>query len=257
MFARPETGDLAALQSSFAQSLLSGEPAADGRLAVHRNNMKASLGAALAARFPVVLRLVGVEFFRAMAMVFVERHPPRSPVLAAYGAGFADFLDGFEPVADLPYLADVARVEWARHLAWHAADAPAISIEELTAVAPDRLDSVRFRLHPGATVVASIWPVISIWTTNTFDEEIKPIGPDRTGESALVTRPGLEVFVNALPPGTGLLFEALSAGIALGEAVAQAERAAGFDTAAALSLLFRSGAVTSLAVDRTDRQGHR
>lgn len=244
-----EVDSLATLQSGFAASLLSAEKVADRRFFVHRNNVKASLGAALAARFPVVLRLVGVEFFRAMAVVFVERHPPRSPVLAAYGAGFADFLDGFEPVADLPYLADVARLEWARHLAWHAADAPAISIEELTTVAPNRLDSVRLRLHPAATVVVSIWPVISIWTTNILDEEIKPIGPDQTGESALVTRPGLEIFVNALPPGTGLLFEALSAGIALGEAVAQAERAAGFDTAAALSLLFRSGAVTSLAVD--------
>ena len=251
-----EVDSLATLQSGFAASLLSAEKVADRRFFVHRNNMKASLGAALAARFPVVLRLVGVEFFRAMAVVFVERHPPRSPVLAAYGAGFADFLDGFEPVADLPYLADVARLEWARHLAWHAADAPAISIEELTTVAPNRLDSVRLRLHPAATVVVSIWPVISIWTTNILDEEIKPIGPDQTGESALVTRPGLEIFVNALPPCTGLLFEALSAGIALGEAVAQAERAAGFDTAAALSLLFRSGAVTSLAVDRTNRRGH-
>lgn len=249
MLAPLEVDSLATLQSGFAASLLSAEKVADRRFFVHRNNVKASLGAALAARFPVVLRLVGVEFFRAMAVVFVERHPPRSPVLAAYGAGFGDFLDGFEPVADLPYLADVARLEWARHLAWHAADAPAISIEELTTVAPDRLDSVRLRLHPAATVVVSIWPVISIWTTNILDEEIKPIGPDQTGESALVTRPGLEVFVNALPPGTGLLFEALSAGIALGEAVAQAERAAGFDTAVALTLLFRSGAVTSLAVD--------
>lgn len=248
MLARLEDG-LADFQSGFAASLLNAEKVADRRFSVHRNNVKASLGAALAARFPVVLRLVGMEFFRAMAMVFIERHPPRSPVLAAYGAGFGDFLDNFEPVADLPYLADVARLEWARHLAWHAADAPAISIEELNAVAPDRLDGVRLRLHPGATVVASIWPVISIWTTNTFDEEIKPIGPDLTGESALITRPGLEVFVNALQPGAELLFRSLSAGAALGEAVARAEHIAGFDTAAALSLLFRSGAVTSLAVD--------
>lgn len=246
MFAQPDAEGLATLQSDFAASLLSAERATGGRFAVHRNNVKASLDAALGARFPVVSRLVGTEFFRAMAAVFVEQHPPRSPVLAAYGAGFADFLDGFEPVADLPYLADVARLEWARHLAWHAADAPAISIEELTAVVSDRLDSVRLGLHPGAAIVASIWPVISIWTTNTFDEETKPIGPDQAGECALITRPGLEVFVNAMPPGSGLLFESLSTGVALGEAVARAEHVAGFDTATALALLFRSGAVASL-----------
>lgn len=254
MSARPEAAGLADLQSSFAGLLLNGEKAADGRFAVHRNNVKASLGAALAARFPVVLRLVGAEFFRAMAVVFVEQCPPRSPVLAAYGAGFGDFLDGFEPATDLPYLADVARLEWARHLAWHAADAPAVSIEELTAVAPDRLEGVLLRPHPAATVVASIWPVISIWTTNTFDEETRPIGSDQAGESALVTRPGLEVFVNALPPGVGLLFGTLSTGVALGEAVARAERVAGFDTATALSLLFRSGAVASLSAESADRK---
>jgi len=248
MLARLE-GGLADFQSGFAASLLNTEKVADRRFSVHRNNVKASLVAALAARFPVVLRLVGVEFFQAMALVFIERRPPRSPVLAAYGAGMGDFLDGFEPVADLPYLADVSRLEWGRHLAWHAADASTISIEALTAVEPDRLAGVRLDLHPAAIVVASVWPVISIWTTNTCDEETRPIGPDWGGENALITRPGLEVFVNALPPGAGLLFRSLSAGVALGEAVARAGHAAGFDTAASLSLLFRSGAVTSLAVE--------
>ncbi len=184
-----------------------------------------------------------------MALVFIERCPPRSPVLAAYGAGMGDFLDGFEPVADLPYLADVSRLEWGRRLAWHAADASTISIEALTAVEPDRLAGVRLDLHPAASVVASVWPVISIWTTNTGDEEARPIGPDWVGQSALITRPGLEVFVNALPPSAELLFRSLSAGVALGEAVARAEHIAGFETAAALSLLFRTGAVTSLAVE--------
>ena len=254
MIAQPEPDGLAVLQSNFAASLLSAERVTDSRFAVHRNNVKASLGAALAARFPVVSRLVGMEFFHAMASVFIEQYPPRSPVLATYGGAFGDFLDGFEPAAELPYLADVARLEWARHLAWHAADAPAISIEELAAVAPDRLDGMHLRLHPAATVVESVWPVISIWTTNTFDEETKPIGPDRGDECALITRPRLEVFVNALPSGAALLFRALSAGVALGEAVARAEHAAGFDTATALSLLFRSGAVASLSAESADRK---
>lgn len=74
-----EVDSLATLQSGFAASLLSAEKVADRRFFVHRNNVKASLGAALAARFPVVLRLVGVEFFRAMAVVFVERHPRGRP----------------------------------------------------------------------------------------------------------------------------------------------------------------------------------
>lgn len=256
MLRQPETDNLAVLQSDFAASLLCSESVVDARFTVHRNNMRASLIAVLSSRFPVVLRLVGAEFFQAMALVFIEQQPPTSPVLAEYGAGFGGFLDTFEPADGLPYLADVARLEWARHLAWHATDATAVSIERLAAIAPDRLDGVRLGLHPAAMVVASVWSVISIWTTNTFDDEIRPIGPDLAGENALVTRPGLEVFVNPLPPGVDLLFKALAVGVALGEAITRAERIAGFDTASALCLLFRSGAVTSLVVASFDCQEH-
>lgn len=256
MLRQPEADNLTVLQSDFAAGLLRSERAVDARFAVHRNNMRASLIAALGARFPVVVRLVGEEFFQAMALVFIEQQLPTSPVLAEYGAGFGDFLDTFEPADGLPYLADVARLEWARHLAWHATDATAVSIERLAAIAPDRLDGVRLGLHPAAMVVVSAWPVISIWTTNACDEEVRPIGPDLAGENALITRPGLEVFVNPLPPGVDLLFKALATGVALGKAVMQAERIAGFDTTSALSLLFRSGAVTSLVIDSFDCQEH-
>jgi len=261
MSAPLETTGLAAMQSAFAEALLRSDlsvPAAvaggaslrrDRRFAVYRNNMKASLAAALAARFPVVERLVGGEFFRAMALVFVERRPPDSPVLAEYGAGFAGFVDTFEPAADLPYLADVARLEWARHVAWHAADAEPIAIDRLAAVTVERLDSVSLALHPAVGVVASAFPVASIWTTNALDEETRSIGSDLPGEIALVTRPGLEVFVNVLPAGADVLLGMLAAGGALGEAVAAAEQTrSGFDAATALSVLFRSGAVATLSV---------
>lgn len=244
----PDAADLRALQSAFAASLLQRDVVVSMRAAIHRNNVQASLSAALAARFPVVARLVGAEFFRAMALHFIEQQPPRSPVLAEYGAGFAAFLDTFEPARQVPYLGDVARLEWARHLAWHAADAAALPIERLAAVAPDRLESVRLTLHPAAAIVASVWPVVSIWTTNAVDREVRPLGADAGSECALVTRPGLEVLVNRAPAGTDLLVASLIAGAGLGTAVEAAASVAGFDTAASLSLLFTAGAVTSLAV---------
>jgi hypothetical protein len=248
MPALPDVSDLRALQSAFAASLLQRDVTVSMRAAVHRNNVRASLSAALAARFPVVARLVGAEFFRALALQFIEQQPPRSPVLAEYGARFGDFLDAFEPAREVPYLADVARLEWARHLAWHAADAAVLPIERLAAVAPDRLESVRLGFHPATAIVASIWPVVSIWTTNAIDREVRPLGADAGSECALVTRPGLEVLVDRAPAGTDLLVASLLAGAGLGAAVDAATSVAEFDTAAALSLLFTAGAVTSLAV---------
>lgn len=244
----PEAKDLRAWQSVFAASLLRAGAIMPDRQAVHRNNTRASLSSALAARFPVVRRLVGPDFFRAMALCFIERQPPRSPVLAEYGAGFAHFLDGFAPAREVAYLADVARLEWARHLAFHAEEAAALSIERLTAVAPDRLEQVRLGLHPAASVVASAWPVVSIWTTNAHDQEVRPLGDGAGSECALVTRPELHVLVSALPAGSDRLVAALAEGNGLAEAVARAATVEGFDTATALSVLFRSGAVASLSV---------
>lgn len=92
--------------------------------AAYRNNVAVSLGQALGRRFPVIQRLVGDEFFAALARAYLAADPPRSPVLMEWGAGFADFLAGFRPLAGWPFMADVARIEWARGLAFHAADAP-------------------------------------------------------------------------------------------------------------------------------------
>ena len=94
-----------------------------GRFAVYRNNVHSSLINALAAGYPVTLQLVGDEFFRAMAGVYVQGFPPTSPLINEYGSDLADFIQGFAPAASVPYLADVARLERLRVRAYHAADA--------------------------------------------------------------------------------------------------------------------------------------
>ena len=133
------------LQRSFTQALLDPSTHVPGairgamhhesehRFAVHRNNVTVSLVAALAARFPVVERLVGEEFFRAMARAYVKREPPRSPVLLHYGATFPGFIEEFEPARTLAYLGDVARLELARGRAYHAADATPVGTEAFAA----------------------------------------------------------------------------------------------------------------------------
>lgn len=259
MPAQPDGGGLADLQHRFTRAVLQAplsvpdgvrrdvRPMRERRFGVYRNNVKASLAVALAARFPVVERLVGEEFFTAMALVFIERHPPRSPVLAEYGAAFASFLEGFDPAADLPYLPDIARLEWLRQVAYHSADAGAADIGRLAALPPEALDSVRLGLHPAMAVIASPWPIVSVWTTNTHDET--PEAPTNwVAETALVTRPHLEVLVQRLPPGADLLVDELAQGIALGAAADAASSAhESFDLAMALSTLFAAGAITTLS----------
>jgi hypothetical protein len=260
MPAQPEGNELIDLQHRFAHAVLQAtlsvpdgvrrdiRPTRERRFGVYRNNVKASLAAALTARFPVVVRLVGEEFFTAMALVFVERHPPHSPVLAEYGGAFATFLEGFDPAADLPYLPDIARLEWARHVAFHSADASAADIARLAALQPEQIGTAILAIHPAVTAIASPWPIVSLWTTNTYDATPQAPATDWTGETALVTRPHLDVLVQRVPPGTGLLVAELAQGNALGVAADAVSRAhESFDLATALSTLFGAGAIATVS----------
>jgi len=223
------TPSLASFETSFARALLdsrlpvpeivNGDPGISQarRFAVHRNNVVAGLIAALRSRFPVVEKIVGEEFFGAMARVFVAKSPPRSPILTTYGDEFADFIAAFEPARDVGYLSDVARLEAARTRAYHAADAAPIQPKEFAALDPRALVDTRVVLHPSAYIVRSAHPIVTIWAMNSGVRELAPI-QDWQAEDALVVRPHLEVEVRLLPPGGAAFLSVAGAGHTLGEA---------------------------------------
>ena len=215
------------------------------RLAVYRNNVTVGLIDALAARYPAVARIVGEEFFRAMARVFVRAHPPGHPLMMQFGSDFADFIAGFEPAVDLPYLADIARLEAARTRAYHAADAPPLDQAALAAIAPEQLPELGFRLHPSVEIIRSEHPIVTIWAMNAGEAEPGPID-DWSGEDALVARPALDVEVRRLPPGAAVFLATLAEGHHLGAAAAAAAHDPRFDLAAAFAVLIGAGLVTTV-----------
>ncbi len=111
---------------------------AEACLRIYRNHLVTTLSAALESTFPVVCRLVDKRFFAYAAHEYLRQHPPQSRCLAEYGAELADFLSGFEPCKDLPYLADVARFEWALNTAATVPEASPLEIEALAAIPPER-----------------------------------------------------------------------------------------------------------------------
>lgn len=242
-------------EAAFARALLDAEAAvpegiegregggAERRFAVYRNNVHASLVDVLAGRFPVSAKLVGDAFFRAMARIYVAKTPPDSAVLLRYGGGFADFVAGFPPAAPVPYLADVARLEWAWHGAYHAADAEPLPQEALAALVP-RAERLALTLHPSLRLVRSNYPLVTIWERAARDGGDEPVRLPAGGQDALVLRPALEVEVRRLPEGGAVFIQALQDGARLPEAAASASAAApAFDLAASLAGLMRSGAV--------------
>jgi hypothetical protein len=234
----------AALQAAFHAALWAEEPP-EGvigpdlaqRFAVYRNNVQHSLTRALAARFPVVERLVGAEFFAAMARVFIAAHPPQGPVLLVWGDAFVPFLAGFPPVAGLPWLACVARLELARGVAYHAADAVAVGAEGLAVPDPAAL---RFRLHPSVTLFVSDYPAVAIWQSQQTGAVAAPLPPGPC--YALIARAAdFDVVVEPLDGGTFAVLSALAEGQALGAAAELA------DPTQALALLLRHSLITEVS----------
>jgi hypothetical protein len=236
----------AGLQARFSRALLERTGAPPGlkrsdRFNIHRNNVAGSLTRVLRAHFPAVLRLVGEDFFQGAAREFIGTHPPASPVLLEYGGAFPEFIEGFEPAKGVPYLAGIALLEWLRHTAYHAADLDPLTAEALALVPPGDAGGIAFTLHPSAGLIASPYPIVSIWETNAFDEQVRPVA-GLGGEAALIVRPEFEVAVLRLNPGEYAFATALARGSALAAAVAEARTHTGFALAPALARLIRAGA---------------
>lgn len=190
------------------------------RFAVYRNNVAHSLTEALAKRFPVIRRLVGEAFFTAMGRLYAESHRPKSPVLLAWGDSFPAFLAGFPPLAGYPYMADVARIEYARGVAFHAADARAAPPERFVGADPSTL---RLRLHPSVQVLRLDHPAVSIWQHN--QPGASPEGLTLGGaEIALVLRDtAFNVPVHAIREGDAVMIDQMRLGAPLTTAAEMAQ----------------------------------
>lgn len=218
------------------------------RFAVYRNNVHVSLVEALARGFPVSRRVVGEEFFRAMARVYVGKTKPASPVLFHYGESFADFIAAFAPAASVPYLPDLARLEYAWTQSYHAADAAPLAVGDLAAIAPDALAGARLRPHPAARLVRSAWPVGAIWAAHQ-SETVGPI-TETAGQSVLITRARAEVHVTVIPARDAGFAAALLDGAPIAEASARGDAAQGFDAGTTLVGLIGLGAFETITTEQ-------
>ncbi len=222
------------------------------RFNVHRNTFVAGLVQALGDTLPVCRQALGAEAFDALAKAYVHDDPPRSPVLSAWGQGFDAWVRAHPHAASAwPWLADLARLERARAIAWTAADAPASSAPEFAALCaqPERLARTRFTLHPSCQVLRFDWGVVDLWVAHQGAEPPADLAVHERADAALVLRDDAQdgaVLVLRLAPPAAAFVERLAQGQTLGEA-ALAAPAAGVDLAACLALLIRHRAIAGHA----------
>jgi hypothetical protein len=232
-------------------SMLAGDAdLARRRFGLYRGNVQANAVRALANAYPVVRALVGDEFFDGLAREYAAARPSSDGDLNATGEAFAAYLGACAHVADLPYLPDVARLEWLVHRAHYAVDPQAFDAAKLAAIAPAQLDAARLVLAPACALLHSRWPVATLWRVHqpAHEGELR-VDLDAGGEHALVFRRAWRVDVEAMAAGAHAFLDACAERRTLAQAVAGAlARDAAFDLAAVLPAWVANGVVADVVV---------
>jgi hypothetical protein len=255
---------LAELQSALRAAMLGGDSIAaaaivpdgltpEARLAIYRHHVRTSLAAVLRDTFPVVCRLVGEAFFGSAADRCIRHGPPAGPCLFEFGAGFAEFLASFPACRALPYLPDVARLEWALNAVYHADEAvtPGGAVAaQLAALPAYSRGRATFSLRPSVRYLASPYPVDLIWRANQDGGEPGALVDLDSGPAHLeIRRAGDDAEFRSLPPAEWALRAALATGNPLDEAAAAALAAdAGLDLARAIATLLADDILTGCTV---------
>ncbi len=186
--------------------------------ALYRGNLRSTWRKVLAAAYPVTEQHVGAEFFGGLSLAYGNSQPSVNGDLNLFGEQFADFLAGFPPAAELPYLADLARLEWCMHRAEFAADCTALSSLEITAIPPEQLEVARFQMHPACSLLASDWQVLALWQAHQTGGP--PLPTDMASPcQGVVTRARWKATLTPLSSAAHAALRKLSTGARFGEAL--------------------------------------
>lgn len=194
------------------------EPEAAARISVYRHTVRQSLADVVATAFPVTRRIVGAHFFARLADRFIVAAPPRLPQLLAYGDAFPAFIAGENVGQRLPYLADIARLEWMRSEAYFAADAPPLDPARLAVLSPDAMVQLVLAFHPATRLLCSSHPIHRIWEINQPDIAEVPEVDMNISQCVLVSRRDHLVVAREMSTADTAFTSALARGTPLGEA---------------------------------------
>lgn len=226
------------LQSDFKNSVITSEEnslekyifenglTAKNRLQIYRNNIFTTLTETLKNIYPVIESLVGEDFFAGVASHYMTLYPPISGDLNEFGHLFPEFLSQFKPAQSLPYLCDVANLEWAYHEVFSEERGSLFDFEKLEAVPEKKYNIIKFKLHPASRLLSSSFPILDIWRlcqVRNGNEETVDIA--KGGQEIFIIRRQLEVTFEIVSKGEFALLSALKNGALFADACSDALRA--------------------------------
>jgi len=205
--------------ANFSRNLVDGELSPERRVDIYRNNVFGCLTDALTMAYPVITKLVGVDFFELLAAKFIRQTPSNSGNLHNFGGEMAEFLPHLPEAEKLIYLPDVARLEWACNEVFFSQDHPPLKSDRLAAVPEDRVGQLKFHLHPATRLIVSEYPIHLIWETNQEDYSGDPvIDLDQGGVAILVRREAYQAVLQPVTAAEWAFLTSLQAGCDLASA---------------------------------------
>lgn len=226
---------------------LAGEPERNRRrVAAYRRNVVGNWINALGLTYPVVAGVLGDAAFRRLAESYVANHASQSGDLNEYGADFPAHIDARVAKTDCPWLADLARLEWALQAAYYAADSEPIDFARLAAVPPEQHGRLRFRLAPAFRTLVSDWPLAALWQ-RLQDGQAADVGARPGRQTTWIVRPGGRVWAETASAGEAAFAAALAAGADLATAIGAAMTdAPAFDVGAAIARMAGLGLLAGI-----------
>ena len=170
------------------------------RLQIYQNNVIGSLARAMQLTYPLIVILTGESFAENVMRSFVRENPPREACLARYGEGFNEYIESYEPARGLPYLADVARLEWAMNESFYARDDSALDPSDLQNVLGSELADMTLCLRSSVRLMESRWPLPAIreFCLQEKRDESQTLDLDQGGCKVMIYRPFLSAEVESL-----------------------------------------------------------
>jgi len=219
------------LQRDFAQTLISPHDDAFAsclsgaygieRFHLYRLTVTGILGKALESVYPVCARLVGARCFDGLARRYLHDTPSQSGDLHDLGETFAAFLAATKLAAELPYLPEVARLEWMYHRVFHAAGSLTLDTQALSAIDPVEYGALGFKLAPACGLLTARFPIHRIWAANQPGQD-GALEIEQQDTWLLVQRRAATLEILPLAQSDFVFLQTLQAGQALAPAVAAA-----------------------------------
>ena len=183
----------------FEQHLNSKNRASERQLNIYQSSYIGGLLKALSEIYPVTCKILGETFFNAMCSRYIKQTPCHSIDINRYGESFADFASHFDPVSELVYLVDLIRLEWAWHRAYQTPDYSGQDFSPLLSMDSAQLASVYLLLPPSMTLLASPYPIDTIWTANQAgNHSHKQIDLDTGACRLVIWRKELDLHIDSI-----------------------------------------------------------